>query len=212
MLPLPIDPILPEAIARLRERGSLVLVAEPGAGKTTRLPPALLRTPGLLSNDNPKVILLQPRRVAARAAAYRLAEENGGEGGGEGGYQIRFERRFTRDTRLIVMTEGVLTRRLLEDPILDGVGCVILDEFHERSLHTDLAAALLREVRQTVRPDLKIAVMSATLDAEPVSKFLGDAPILRSAGRTFPVDISHAGATPRVELPQRIASLIPDLP
>src|SRR5947207_15737911 len=106
MVALPIDPILPEAIAQLRERGSLVLVAEPGAGKTTRLPPALLRTPGVLSNDNPKVILLQPRRVAARAAAARIAEENGWEiGGREVGYQIRFERRFSRDTRLIVMTE-----------------------------------------------------------------------------------------------------------
>src|SRR5262249_31858971 len=136
MIPLPIDPILPEAIARLRERRSLGLVAEPGAGKTTRLPPALNRSPRLLALDHPKVILLQPRRVAARAAAWRIAEENGWELGREVGYQIRFERRLTRETRLIVMTEGVLTRQLLDDPILDGVGCVVLDEFHERSLHT----------------------------------------------------------------------------
>src|SRR2546430_12684633 len=106
------------------------------------------------------------------------------------------------------MTEGVLTRRLLDDPILEGVGCVILDEFHERSLHTDLAIALLREVRQTVRPDLMLVVMSATLEAEPVAKFLDDAPIIRSEGRTFPVTIEHAGATPRIELPTRIARLI----
>src|SRR5205085_8414454 len=134
---------------------------------------------------HPNVVLLQPRRVAARAAAARIAEENGWDLGRQVGYHIRFERRVSRETRLHVMTEGVLTRRLLDDPILEDVGCVILDEFHERSLHTDMAATLLREVRSTVRPDLMIVVMSATLEAEPVAKFLGDCPIVRSAGRTF---------------------------
>jgi ATP-dependent helicase HrpB len=200
MLPLPIDPVIPEVLARLRERRSLVLVAEPGAGKTTRVPPAMVKSPGLLSRENPNVVLLQPRRVAARAAAQRIADENDWTVGGVVGYQIRFERKISRDTRLHVMTEGVLTRQLLDDLYLEGVGCVVLDEFHERSLHTDLAVALLKEIRATVRPDLIVLVMSATLEAEPVARFLDDAPIIRSAGRTFPVDISHAGATPRMEL------------
>ena len=210
MTPLPIDPVIPEILAHLRGAArSLVLVAEPGAGKTTRVPPAIVRQ-NLLSREHPNLVLLQPRRVAARAAAQRIADENGWTIGREVGYQIRFERKISADTRLHVMTEGVLTRQLLDDPYLEGVGCVVLDEFHERSLHTDLAVALLREIRQTVRPDLMIVVMSATLEAEPVARFLGDAPIVRSAGRTFPVDISHAGATARLELPQRIARLVSD--
>src|SRR6187397_909024 len=192
MQPLPIDPILPEILTRLKEHRTLVLVAEPGAGKTTRVPPAIYRA-GLLWKENPNIVMLQPRRVAARAAAQRIADENGWTVGREVGYQIRFERKISAETRLHVMTEGVLTRQLLDDPYLEDVGCVVLDEFHERSLHTDLAVALLREIRQTVRPDLMIVVMSATLEAEPVAKFLGDAPVVRSAGRTFSVEISHAG-------------------
>jgi ATP-dependent helicase HrpB len=208
MIPLPIDSVIPEALAHLRGGAkSIVLVAEPGAGKTTRIPPAILKEK-LLSAEHPNLVRLQPRRVAARAAAQRIADENGWTIGREVGYQIRFERKISAETRLHVMTEGVLTRQLLDDPYLEGVGCVVLDEFHERSLHTDLAVALLREIRQTVRPDLMIVVMSATLEAEPVARFLGDAPIVRSAGRTFPVDIAHAGATPRIELPQRIARLV----
>jgi ATP-dependent helicase HrpB len=207
MTPLPIDLVLDDALAKLRAAGSLVLVAEPGAGKTTRVPPGILLR-GLLSAEHPNIVLLQPRRVAARAAAARIGEENGWEVGREVGYQIRFEKKISAATRLHVMTEGVLTRRLLDDPILEGVGCVILDEFHERSLHTDLAIALLREVRQTVRPDLMLVVMSATLEAEPVAKFLGDCPIVRSSGRTFPVDVSHAGAVDRRHLPGRIASIV----
>jgi ATP-dependent helicase HrpB len=210
MTPLPIDAIVPDVLASLRAHASLVLVAEPGAGKTTRVPPAIVRDAKLLAPDHPHVNLLQPRRVAARAAAARIAEENDWQLGGVVGYQIRFERRVSRDTRLHVMTEGVLTRQLLDDPILETVGCVILDEFHERSLHTDLAVALLREVQQTVRPDLHILVMSATLDAEPVSQFLGDCPILRSEGRTFPVDVSHAGTVHRLAVPPRVASLAVD--
>jgi ATP-dependent helicase HrpB len=211
MIPLPIDSVIPEALAHLRgATKSLVLVAEPGAGKTTRVPPAIVKQQ-LLSAAHPNLVLLQPRRVAARAAAQRIADENGWTIGREVGYQIRFERKISGDTRLHVMTEGVLTRQLLDDPYLEGVGCVVLDEFHERSLHTDLAVALLREIRQTVRPDLLIVVMSATLEAEPVARFLGDAPIVRSAGRTFPVDISHVGATPRLELPNRIARLASEL-
>jgi len=193
MNPLPIDPALPEITETLRRARSLVLVAPPGSGKTTRVPPALLRA-GLLSRENPAVVLLQPRRVAARAAAHRIAEENGWRLGEEVGYQIRFEKRVGPKTVLKVETEGVLNRQLVADPFLEGVGAVILDEFHERSLHTDLAIALLREVRETVRDDLLVVVMSATLDAGPVARFLGDCPVVTAEGRTYPVDVTYRPA------------------
>ena len=177
MIPLPIDPLLNQITAKLRESRSLVIVAPPGAGKTTRVPPAIQRA-GLVAPDHPNIVMLQPRRVAARAAAQRIAEENNWTLGRQVGYHIRFEKRIGPETRLRVITEGILTRQLLEDPLLAGVGCVILDEFHERSIHTDLAIALLREVQQSVREDLLIVVMSATLAAEPVSTFLGKCPIV----------------------------------
>lgn len=192
MTPLPIDPRLPEIVASLRDHRSLVLVAPPGAGKTTRLPTALIRA-GVLAAEHPAMVLLQPRRVAARAAAERIAEENGWSLGGEVGYQVRFERRIGPRTRIQVVTEGILNRRLVADPFLEGVGAVVLDEFHERSLHTDLALALLREVRETVRGDLILVVMSATMDPEPVARFLGvgGAAIQRVEGKTFPVEVVH---------------------
>jgi len=190
MTPLPIDVHLPEIVRRLQEAKSLVIVAEPGAGKTTRVPPAILRG-GMLSADHPNLVMLQPRRVAARAAAQRIAEENSWEVGGEVGYQIRFEKRIGKNTRLRVLTEGVLTRQMLDDPFLEGVGAVLLDEFHERSLHIDLAIAMLREMQQTVRPDLLLIVMSATLEAETASRFLGDCPVVRVPGRTFAVEIEY---------------------
>src|SRR5688572_14354418 len=190
MVPLPIDPFLPDITDRVRESRALVLVAEPGAGKTTRVPPALLRA-RLLAPEHPNLVMLQPRRVAARAAAQRIAEENGWELGREAGYHVRFEKRLTTATRLRVLTEGILTRQLVDDPFLEGVGAVLLDEFHERSLNTDVAVALLREVQQTVREDLKIVVMSATLEAEPVARFLGDCPIVRTEGRTYPIDVRY---------------------
>src|SRR5215218_6600018 len=190
MTPLPIDSSLPEITARLRESRSLVLVAEPGAGKTTRVPPAVLRA-GLLGAEQPTLVMLQPRRMAARASAQRIADENGWELGREVGYHVRFDRRLGPQTRLRVLTEGILTRQLLDDPFLEGVGAVLLDEFHERSLHTDVTAALLREVRQTVREDLMLVIMSATLEAEPAAAFLGGCPVVRAEGRTFPVEIVH---------------------
>ena len=143
--PLPIDAFLPEIHERLRESQRLVLVAQPGAGKTTRVGPYLLLN-ALLSTPNNRIIMLQPRRVAARAAAARIANENGWQLGGEVGYQVRGDRRIGRDTRLHILTEGILTRKLLEDPFLEGVGCVILDEFHERHIDSDLCIAMLREV------------------------------------------------------------------
>src|SRR3954469_24875003 len=168
MLPLPIDSKLPEIVRAAREACALVLVAEPGAGKTTRVPAALLAA-NILSSAHPNLVMLQPRRVAARAAAARIADENGWDVGREVGYHVRFDRKLTPDTRLRVLTEGILTRQLLDDPFLEGIGCVVLDEFHERSLHTDTAIALLREVRRSVREDLILVVMSATLEAEPVA-------------------------------------------
>jgi ATP-dependent helicase HrpB len=189
MTPLPIDASIPEIVEHARKSRRLVLVASPGAGKTTRVPPAILRA-RLLHADHPNLVMLQPRRVATRAAAERIAEENGWRVGNEVGYHVRFDRRIGRDTRLRVMTEGILTRQLLDDPLLDGVGCVILDEFHERIIHTDLAAALLKEVR-AARPELIVIVMSATLDAKPVAAFLDDAPVVNVEGRTYPIDVSY---------------------
>src|SRR5688572_10691680 len=187
MIPLPIDEVLPEVAAALKASRSLVLVAPPGAGKTTRVPPAVLKA-GVINPDHPNLVMLQPRRVAARASAERIAEEQDWVLGRQVGYHIRFQKLISNHTRLRVLTEGILSRQLLADPFLDGIGCVILDEFHERSLHTDLAIAMLREVQQTVRPDLMLIVMSATLEAEPVSAFLGGCPIVRSDGRLFPIE------------------------
>jgi ATP-dependent helicase HrpB len=190
MIALPIDSELPGIVQRLRKSRSLVIVAAPGAGKTTRVPPAILRA-GLLSPDYPNLVMLQPRRVAARAAAQRIAQENHWEIGGEVGYHIRFEKKVSPHTRLRVLTEGILTRQMLADPFLTGVGAVLLDEFHERSLHSDLAVAMLREMQQTVRNDLLIIIMSATLEATAASRFLGGCPIIDVAGRTFPIEIEY---------------------
>jgi len=194
MTSLPIDPWLPEIVARLREHRALVLVAPPGAGKTTRVPVAITRSE-LLTSEHPSLVMLQPRRVAARASAARIADENGWRLGEEVGYQVRFERKVGRETRIRVMTEGILNRQLVADPFLEGVGAVVLDEFHERSLHTDLALALLREVRETVRADLLLVVMSATMDAEPVSRFLGGCPIVTAEGKSYPVEVVYRPAT-----------------
>ncbi len=206
MTSLPIDSHLPAINEELQKHRSLVLVAEPGAGKTTRVPPAILLA-GLLSQDHPNLLLLQPRRVAARAVSARIADEQGWTLGQEVGYHVRFDRRIHSKTRLRVLTEGILTRHLLADPFLEGVGAVVLDEFHERSLHTDLAAALLLEVRESVRKDLILVVMSATLDAEPIAQFLGGAPILRVEGRTFPVEVEHLPPDGS-SLPERVASAL----
>ena len=205
MTPLPIDPFIPTVIEGLAGR-SMVIVAPPGSGKTTRLPVALSES-GMLSPSHPKVLVLQPRRIAARAAAARVAEERGWELGGRVGYQVRFERRYSRSTRLQFITEGILTRQLLADPFLESVGAVVLDEFHERNLHTDLALALLREVRLEVRPDLILVIMSATLDAEPVSRFLDGCPIIRAEGRSYPVSVEYRPAA-RPASPESIVPLV----
>jgi ATP-dependent helicase HrpB len=168
----------------LRDGRNVIVEAAPGAGKTTRIPPALLALNG-------EVLVLEPRRIAARMAARRVAEEMQERPGETVGYQVRFEEVAGPRTRLRFLTEGVLTRRLISDPVLKSVGTVVLDEFHERHLETDLALALLRRLQTTTRPDLRIVVMSATLDAEPVARFLGNAAGLSSEGRLFEVAISH---------------------
>lgn len=210
MTPLPIDSILPEITDLLNASRNLVLVAPPGAGKTTRVPPAILRA-GLLHGEHPNLVMLQPRRVAARASAQRIAEENGWELGRQVGYHVRFDRKLTAQTQLSVLTEGILTRQLLDDPFLPGVGAILLDEFHERNLNTDIAIALLREVQQTVRDDLLLVVMSATLEAEPVARFLGNCPIIRCEGRAYPVEIQYRPSAARFtpsQLPDRIAQAV----
>jgi ATP-dependent helicase HrpB len=183
---LPIDAHLPQILDTLSREANLVLVAEPGAGKTTRLPPALLGAPFA---QRGQILVLEPRRIAARMAARRVAEELGERPGERVGYVVRFEREVSDRTRLIFLTEALLTRRLLEDPALRGVSCVVLDEFHERSLHTDIGLALLRRLQRT-RPELRIVVMSATLDAERLAQFLA-APVVRVPGRTFPVHVEY---------------------
>lgn len=180
--PLPIDGFVPEIVAIARSRRALVVVAPPGAGKTTRVPPAL-------AEDGP-VVVLQPRRVAARALARRIAQERGWTLGEEVGWQVRFERRFGPRTRVLVATEGTLTGRLREDPLLSGFRTVVLDEFHERSIHADLALALARQAFEA-RDDLRLVVMSATLDPGPVAGYLGGAPVLEVAHRPHPVEIRH---------------------
>jgi len=180
--PLPIDPHVARIAETLRSARALVLTAPPGSGKTTRVPPALVP-------DGP-VFLLQPRRVAARSIARRIAEENRWTLGAEVGFQVRFERRFSKDTRLLVATEGVLTRRLQSDPLLSGFRTIVLDEFHERSLHADLALALARQAWRA-RPELRVVVMSATLEAAPVSRFLDDCPVIEIDARPHPVEVRY---------------------
>ncbi len=193
-LELPVDLKWPEIEAALKAHQNLVIVAEPGAGKTTRFPPALAKS-DCLSSGAKQILMLEPRRLAARAAAARIAEEQGWNLGTRVGYQVRFENRTSNDTQLTILTEGLLSRRLFSDPALTGIGAVILDEFHERSLHTDLGLSLLFELQQLERPDLRLIVMSATLDAEKVAEYLGSCPIIRVPGRTHAVEIQNENSS-----------------
>lgn len=201
--PLPIDPLLPEVVAAVRERGLVLLAAPPGSGKTTRAPAAIAHA-GL----GGEVLVLEPRRLATRAAASRVAQELGCELGGFVGYQVRGDRRVSRDTRLCFLTEGVLVRRLVQDPFLEGVAAVVLDEFHERHLEGDLALSMLREVRETVRPDLRLCVMSATLDLAPLRAFLPGAVELHSDGRLYPVRIEHEAKRDDADLEIRVRAAV----
>lgn len=180
---LPVDSHIDEIVSLVRRGKRAVVIAPPGAGKTTRIPPALTALG--------RTILLQPRRVAARTLARRIATERGWQLGAEIGWQIRFERRFTDRTRLLVATEGILTARLQADPLLSEFDVVILDEFHERSIHADLALALVREAAAT-RDDLAVVVMSATMDPDPVAAFLGGAQVVRIDARAHPIEVRYA--------------------
>ena len=185
MSTLPIESVLPDLIAALRGVGRAVLQAPPGAGKTTRVPLAMLEA-GVTEG---KIVMLEPRRLAARAAAERLAETLGEPLGQSVGYRMRGD--SVAGARIEVVTEGILTRMLQSDPSLDGIGALIFDEFHERSLNADLGLAMALEVRQVLRPELILLVMSATLDAEPVAALMDNAPVITSEGRSYPVTIHH---------------------
>ncbi|MBW3554599.1 MAG: ATP-dependent helicase HrpB, partial [Gemmatimonadetes bacterium] len=183
---LPVATAIPGVRSALADRGAAVLVAPPGAGKTTLVPLALLEEPWLAGG---RIIVLEPRRLAARAAADRMSTLLGEDGaGGTVGYRVRNDTRVSARTRVEVVTEGVLTRMVQSDPSLEGVGLVVFDEFHERSLHADLGLALALQARAVLRPDLRLLVMSATLDAAPVARLLDDAPVVESLGRTYPVE------------------------
>ncbi len=200
---LPIEDVLPSLVTAVRDRRVAVLVAPPGAGKTTRVPGALLDA-GAIDGE---IVVLQPRRLAARLAATRIASERGVELGREVGYEVRFDRKRSAATRISLVTEGILTRRLLSDPTLRGVGCVVIDELHERNLDGDLALALVQRLRAQ-RPDLALIAMSATLDAEPVAKFLDDAPVIRSEGRAFPLTIEHADTPDDRHLGKQVSAAV----
>ena len=206
MEPLPIDPHLPAIVADVRERRGLVLVAEPGAGKTTRVPRALLDA-GL--GKIGEIVVVEPRRIAARMAAHRVAHELGEPVGRRVGYRVRFDAKVSRETRVTFVTEGILARRLDTDPDLEGVSIVVFDELHERHLHTDLALARARRARErrALRSPLSIVAMSATLEAEPVARFL-DAPIKNVEGRTFPIDVRYAAAPDDRPLERRVRAAV----
>jgi ATP-dependent helicase HrpB len=184
---LPIEGVIPEFLEALRSSRAVVLVAPPGAGKTTGIPPAILES-GLCPSGT--ILMLQPRRMAARAAAARMAKQRSERVGGTVGYQIRFDKKASKDTRILVVTEGILTRRFLSDPLLEGTACVILDEFHERSVHVDLALAFCRELME-VREDLRLVVMSATLETGPVAAYLGGCPVISGGERPYDVDVVY---------------------
>lgn len=194
MASLPIDEILSSLKQALAASSSIVLQAPPGAGKTTHVPLALLEEPWLKHRS---ILVLEPRRLAARAAATRMASLLGEPVGETVGYRIRFDAKVSKKTRIEVLTEGILTRRLQSDPALEGAGLVIFDEFHERHLHADLALALCLDSRRVLRDDLKLLVMSATLEGAAVASLLGDAPVVTSQGRSFPIEVRYAARDPR---------------
>ena len=205
MITLPINSALPAIRAALASSNGLVLQAPPGAGKTTGIPPSLLDEPWLAGRS---VMMLEPRRLATRGAAYRMAELRDERVGDTVGYRMRGESRVGPRTRIEVVTEGILTRRLQRDPTLDGFGAIIFDEFHERSLDSDLGLALTLRTREMLRPDLRIIVMSATLDGVAAARLLGDAPIVTSEGRAFPVGTHYAPPRAGTRLEVAVASTI----
>ncbi|MDB5366103.1 MAG: hrpB, partial [Rhodospirillales bacterium] len=188
---LPINDVLPAIVASLAKTPNLVLQAPPGAGKTTGVPPALLDAAWL---GGKKIVMIEPRRLAARAASARIARMLGDEVGGIAGYRVRMDTRVSARTRIELVTDGVFTRMIQEDPSLERIGAVLFDEIHERRLETDLGLALALESQAALRPDLRLIAMSATLDAAPVASLLRDAPVITAEGRAFPVEIRNLPA------------------
>jgi len=199
---LPIDEALPPLTAALRARANAVLVAPPGAGKTTRVPLALIDEPWA---SGKKIIMLEPRRLAARAAAEWMARSLGEKVGETVGLRVRYGSRVSARTRIEIVTEGVFTRLILDDPSLEGIAAVLFDEFHERSLDADMALALALDAQGGLREDLRLLVMSATLDGARVASLLGDAPVIESAGRSFPVETRYLGRDPRSRIEDQVA-------
>ncbi|MFL5155168.1 MAG: ATP-dependent helicase HrpB [Microvirga sp.] len=203
--PLPIDAALPELAAALAARPNAVLVAPPGAGKTTRVPLALLDEPWV---EGRKLIVLEPRRLAARAAADRMAATLGEAVGETVGLRVRLGSKIGRRTRIEVVTDGVFARMMLDDPAIEGVAAVLFDEFHERSLDADLGLALALDAQGGLREDLRLLVMSATLDGARVAGLLGDAPVIRSEGRAYPVETRHLGRDPNRRIDAEVADAV----
>ncbi len=202
---LPIDEALPALTAALRERNAAVVVAPPGAGKTTRVP--LVLAEEFWANRR-KILVLEPRRIAARAAAARMAATLGEQVGETVGYRVRFGSQVSRKTRIEVVTEGVFTRMVLDDPSLDGVAAVLFDEFHERSLDADLGLALARDAQLGLREDLKLLAMSATIDGARIARHLGDAPVVASEGRAFAVATHYMGREPKTPIEAQVADVV----
>ncbi len=202
---LPVDEALPRLKAALDAHNAAVLVAPPGAGKTTRVPLALLDAPWL---GTAKIVMQEPRRLAARAAARRMAQSLGESAGETVGYRVRLDTRVGPRTRIEVVTDGLFLRLLQDDPSLEGIGCVIFDELHERGLEADLSFALVREAQTALREDLRVIAMSATLDPGPVAERLGGAPVVDSAGRMFPVDTRYLEREPAGRLEGNVASVV----
>jgi ATP-dependent RNA helicase HrpB len=203
--PLPIDAALPDLTAALHARNAAVLVAPPGAGKTTRVP---LKLAGEKWAEKRRILVLEPRRLAARAAAERMAQTLGERVGDTVGLRVRFGSKISRRTRIEIVTEGVFTRLVLDDPMLEAVAAVLFDEFHERSLDADLGLALARDVQQGLREDLRLLVMSATIDGARIAGLLGDAPVIESVGRAFPVQTRYAGRDARAIEPQVAETIV----
>src|SRR4051812_46302558 len=203
--PLPIDAVLDELSRTLEVRHAAVLVAPPGAGKTTRVPLALLDAPWAKGK---KIIVLEPRRIAARASADRMAKSLGERAGETVGYRVRFGSKISRATRIEVVTEGIFTRQILDDPELSGIAAILFDEFHERSLDADMGLALARDAQQGLREDLRILVMSATLDGARIAALLGDAPVIESQGRAYPVETRYTGRDPRARIEDQMTDAV----
>ncbi len=203
--PLPIDAVLDDLSGALKRATAAVLVAPPGAGKTTRVPLALLDEPWVKGQ---KIIVLEPRRIAARASAERMAKTLGENVGDTVGYRVRFGSKVSRKTRIEVVTEGIFTRQILDDPELNGIAAVLFDEFHERSLDADLGLALARDAQQGLRDDLRLLVMSATIDGARVAALLGDAPVIASEGKMFSVDTRYLGRKADAPIERQMADAI----